>query len=267
MAIRNDLLYQENIITEDELNKIINPLDDETLEEYGTDLALKGYTFVVKEFIDKINSFFEYGHFNKYIKTYKKVEEKQVIVRYRRKLCKDGGYVDCYADDDGAEAYETEFVQTKYVQTDIKDNKYNISYMLGKEDYKIYNSDENFEIENDKENLPEEYLPLRKANISEIINNIQQIKKLFLGLNVMTKKVALGFIEDILKGIKSAREENKDMYERQEYFNKKLQSAKLDGLKQNYITYYNEYEDLMAKQSLWVKKSKHTRGEELDYGL
>ena len=267
MAIRADLLYKENIITEDELNKIINPLNDDILEEYGADIALKGYSLVVKEFIDKINSFFEYGHFNKYIKTYKKVEEKQIIIRYRRKLTENGEYIDCYADDDGAEPYETEFIQTKYVQTDVKDNKSSWKYVLGKEDYKVYNSNENFEIENDKEKLPNEYLPLRKANISEIVNNIEKIRKLFFGLNVMTKKVALGFIEDILKGIKAAREENKGMYEREEYFNKKVQSAKLDSLKQNYIAYYNEYEDLMAKQSLWVKKSKHTHGEELDYGL
>ena len=38
-------------------------------------------------------------------------------------------------------------------------------------------------------------------------------------------------------------------------------------LKQNYVAYYNEYEDLMARQSLFIKKAKHTDGKELDKGL
>ena len=246
MAIRNDLLYQENIISQDELNKVLNPLDENILEEYGADLALKGYTLVVQDFINKINSFFEFGHFNKYSKSYKKVEETQTIIRYRRKLTEDGEYVDCYADDEGAEPYEVEFTQTKYVLD--KSNKDNIV------------------IESNEE-VPNEYKPLITANITEIINNIEKIKTLFFKLNVMTKKVALGFVEDILKGISEAKIENKNMYDNKQYFNKEVQSQNLGSLKNNYIKYYNEYEDLMARQSLWVKKSKHTHGEELDYGL
>ena len=56
MAIRNDLLYQENILTQSELEQIINPFDNDMLEKYGDDIGLSGYPEIVNQFIKKVNS-------------------------------------------------------------------------------------------------------------------------------------------------------------------------------------------------------------------
>ena len=246
MAIRDDLLYQENILTQSELEQIINPFSKDILEKYGSDIGLSGYPEIVKEFINKINSYIEYGNLDINNKNYKKVVEEQKIVRYRKKVT-DTEYVDCLADSDGAEPYEYTFTTIKYVQDNNGEN--------------IYTS----EIEDTT--VPPEFNSLKKCNISELINNIEKIKFLLYNEKVITKKVAVSLLDDIIAGIETAQEENEKQYLNKQYFNKDVQSKNLPLIKQNYISYYNEYEDLLARQSLFIKKAKHTDGKELDIGL
>ena len=245
MAIRSDLLYEENILTQSELEQIVNPFDNDILEKYGDDIGLSGYPEIVNQFIKKINSFIEYGNFEKYNKNYKEVIEEHKIIRYRKKV-NETEYIDCLADSDGAEPYEYSFKTTKYVE----DKK----------------SSDNAYSEIDVE-LPKEFEPLKKCDITLLLNNLEQIKYLLYNEKVITKKVAVSLLDDIIAGIENAKEENFNSYINKEYFNKDIQSKNLPLLKQNYINYYNDYEDLMARQSLFIKKAKHTDGKELDKGL
>ena len=246
MAIRSDLLYQENILTQSELEQIINPFDEDILEKYGANIGLSGYIEIVNEFIKKINSFIEYGTFNKFDKNYKEVVEEQKIIRYRKKV-NDNEYIDCLADSEEAEPYEYTFKTIKYVETNEEQD--------------------NFYIELDNISVPPEFEPLKKCNISVLINNLEKIKFLLYNEKVITKKVAISLLDDIIAGIEEAQKENYKAYQNKEYFNKDIQSANLPIIKQNYISYYNQYEDLMARQSFFIKKAKHTKGKELDYGL
>lgn len=245
MAIRKDLLYQENILTQSELEQIINPFDKDMLEKYGDDIGLSGYPEIVNQFIKKVNSFIEYGNFNKYNKNYKEVIEEQKIVRYRKKV-NENEYIDCLADSEGAEPYEYTFKTVKYVEEKgATDNVYS-----------------QLDVE-----LPKEFEPLKKCDITLLLNNLQQIKFLLYNEKVITKKVAVSLLDDIIAGIDNAKDENFKQYINKSYFNKDVQLKNLPLLKQNYISYYNDYEDLMARQSLFVKKAKHTDGKELDKGL
>lgn len=286
MAIRNDLLYQENIITQEELAKIINPISDELLDEYGGDISLSGFSKVVAEYISKINSYLEYGNMNKFNKDYEETEVETPIIRYHRLtdyiLCDENDegaevveqeinqynsngniistkkqkvymkkvepyYIDCLADDEGAVAYETTVKTKKFIEKkSAKD-----SFIF---DTKI-------------ENLPSEFLSLSKVNISMLINNLEKLRTLFFDIKVMTKKVSLTFFDDIIESINNVRQQNEDCYKNKEYFNRDVQIKNLPILKAQYISLYNAYEDLMARQSLFIKKAKHTHGEELDRGL
>ncbi len=259
MAIRQDLLYKENIITQSQLEQIINPFNDELLEKYGSDIGLSGYVEVVNQFIKKINSFIEYGNFNKYNKNYKEEVEEQKIIRYRKKV-NDNEYINCLADDEGAEPYEYTYTTKKYVEIEPK---------------YTYKGFTKVEVEQDNDNvyseldieLPAEFEPLKKCDITVLLNNIEKIKYLLYNEKAITKKVALSLIDDIVTGIENAKQENFNQYTNKQYFNKDIQIQNLPLLKKNYISYYNEYEDLMARQSLFVKKAKHTNGSELDKGL
>lgn len=245
MAIRKDLLYQENILTQSELEQIINPFDNDILEKYGDDIGLSGYPEIVNQFIKKVNSYIEYGNFNKYNKNYKEVVEEYKIVRYRKKV-NETEYIDCLADSEGAEPYEYTFKTKKYVEDSQGQN--NVISEL--------NID-----------LPPEFKPLKKCDITLLLNNFEQIKQLLYNEKVITKKVAVSLLDDIVAGIEVAKDENFQQYINKQYFNADIQSKNLPLLKQNYIAYYNEYEDLMARQSLFIKKAKHTDGKELDKGL
>lgn len=288
MSIRNDLLYQENIITQEELAKIINPISDELLDEYGADISLSGYSEVVKEYVSKINSYLEYGNMNKFDKNYEEVEIETPIIRYHKLseyvLCNEDDenselietdinqynsdgeivstkkqkvymkkvepyYIDCLADDEGAVAYETTVKTKKYI---LKEQSKSKGFILSIELL---------------EKLPQEFLSLLKCNISAVINNIERLRNLFFDEKVMTKKVTLTFFNDILDAIEKIKQENKDAYINKQYFNKEAQLKNLPLLKAQYISLYNAYEDLMARQSFFIKKAKHTKGLELDRGL
>ena len=259
MAIRKDLLYQENILTQSELEQIINPFDEEILLKYGQDIGLSGYPNIVDQFIKKINSFIEFGSFKKYDKNYKEVIEEQKIIRYRKKI-NDNEYIDCLADSEGAQPYEYTFKTKKYVEIEKEYRFKNFNVV------EVEKENDNIYVELDVE-LPEEFESLKKCNISELINNLEKIRFLLYNEKVITKKVAISLLDDIITGIENAQDENFKSYVNKEYFNKDIQSKNLPLLKQNYITYYNEYEDLMARQSLFVKKAKHTNGSELNKGL
>ena len=259
MAIRKDLLYEENILTQSELEQIINPFDNDILEKYGDDIGLSGYPEIVNQFIKKINSFIEYGNFEKYNKNYKEVIEEHKIVRYRKKV-NETEYIDCLADSEGAEPYEYTFTTKKYVELEPK-----YTYKAFQK-VEVAQENDNAYSEIDVE-LPKEFEPLKKCDITLLLNNLEQIKYLLYNEKVITKKVAVSLLDDIIAGIENAKEENFNSYINKEYFNKDLQSKNLSLLKQNYISYYNDYEDLMARQSLFIKKAKHTNGSELDKGL
>lgn len=259
MAIRKDLLYKENILTQSELEQIINPFDKEILEKYGSDIGLSGYIDIVNQFIKKINSFIEYGNFNKYNKNYKEVVEEQTIIRYRKKVG-ENEYIDCLADSEGAEPYEYNYKTKKYVEIE-PEYKYK-----GFEKIEIDKPNDNIYTELDID-LPEEFEPLKKCNITLLLNNLEKIKYLLYNEKVITKKVAVSLLDDIVSGIENAMQENQQQYLNKQYFNKDVQIKNLPLLKQNYISYYNQYEDLLARQSLFVKKAKHTDGKELDKGL
>lgn len=259
MAIRNDLLYEENILTQSELEQIINPFDNDILEKYGDDIGLSGYVEIVNQFIKKINSYVEYGTFEKYNKNYKEVIEEHKIIRYRKKV-NENEYIDCLADSEGAEPYEYTFTTKKYVEIEPK-----YTYK-GFQKSEVSQENDNVYSEIDVE-LPKDFEPLKKCDITLLLNNLEQIKFLLYNEKVITKKVAVSLLDDIISGIENAKQENYNQYTNKQYFNKDVQLKNLPLLKQNYVSYYNEYEDLMARQSLFVKKAKHTNGKELDKGL
>ena len=261
MAIRSDLLYKENIITQSELEQIINPFDNDMLEQYGSDIGLSGYPEIVNQFIKKINSFIEYGNFDKYDKDYKEVIEEKTIIRYRKKV-NDNEYIDCLADSEGAEPYEYTLKIKKYVEIQPQ---YVFNFRKFEKE-KIQTENDNVYSQIDVD-LPPEFESLKRCNVTLLLNNLEKIKYLLFNEKVITKKVAVSLLDDIISGIENAQNENFQQYINKAYFNKELQSKNLPLLKKNYITYYNEYEDLMARQSLFVKKAKHTNGKELDKGL
>lgn len=286
MAIRQDLLFKENIITEEELAKICNPISEELLLKYKDDISLSGFSKVVEEYVSKINSYMTYGNMDKLDTHYEEETVKEKVVRYHKltdkEICgkddlgaketeieiaqydKDGNYVgmkkqnmytktvepyyiDCLADDEGAEPYDY-YIETK-------------QYLVKKG----ASADELMNLEID--GLPDEFASLNTIDISMLRNNLENLRTLFFKLNVMTKKVGMSFFDDIIDAIKKCREDNLNAFKEKQYFNKEQRVALLPVIKQQYISLYNIYEDLMARQSLFIKKAKHTDGGELDIGL
>lgn len=245
MAIRDDLLYEENILNEKEVSQILNPFDEKILKEYGSDIALSGYTKVVEEYIKKINSFLEYNNCNKFDKHYKEVIQEYKIVRFRKKV-NENEYVDCLADSEGAQPYDYILKTKTYVEDEQgKDNVY-------------------IEFNND---LPKEFKSFNKCDITELINNFEKIKKLLYNEKVITKKVAINLMNDIIKSIEVAQSETKNWYLEKKFWNKEKQISNLPSIKQQYIEYYNLYEKLKSQQSFYVTKAKYTNGSEIDTGL
>lgn len=264
MAIRQDLLYSQNIITKDELNQVLNPLDEETLKEFGGSLGLDGYISVVQQYINKINDYLQYGNFDKNNKNYKKEVQTTNIIRYHKKI--NGEYVDCLADDDGAEPYTYTLQIDKYVQ---KENvkKVNSNYWY-KEETNV--KDENYdnvisEIENIE--IPNEFKSLLQCDITELMIDFSKIEELFYTKNKLTVKVAINFLQDILSSLDNAQYENEQQYLNKQYWNKELQNAKLPFIKEQYVKLYNAYEDGLSAQSFYIKKANHTSGTELDRGI
>lgn len=252
MAIRNDLLYSENIITKEELEVILNPLSDEILKEYGSDIGLSGYIKVVEEYILKINDYINYGNFNKSSKNYVKKTEIKNIIRYHRKV-NETEYIDCLSTDEGAEPYNYSLnIDTYEEDKKATDNIYSI---LDETDDKVL------------VDIPNEMKPLLKCDITEIEKNFEKIEELFYTKNILTAKVCINYLENLITTLKQAKEDNKQDFLNKKYFDKSLQYSKLPFIKDQYIDLYNAYEDGMALQSLFIKKAKHTDGKELDKGL
>lgn len=286
MAVRQDLLYKENIITQDELAKIVNPISEELLLKYKNDISLSGFSKVVEEYVSKINSYMQYGNMDRFDTKYVEETVKDKIIRYHRLtdriVCdkndldaekteievaqydKDDNfigmkkqtvytkktepyYIDCLADDEGAVAYDY-IVETK-------------QYLVKK------GSSSDNVLQLDIKDLPDEFASLSFVDISAVVNNIKNLETLFFKLNVMTKKVGISFFEDIIDSIKKCRQENEKAYKEQIYFNRDNRLEQLPILRKQYIQLYNIYEDLMARQSFFIKKAKHTDGSEIDIGL
>lgn len=263
MAIRNDLLYEENIVTRQELEKILNPLDEDTLREFGGSLGLDGYISVVQQYINKINDYLQYGNFNKNNKNYIKKVETTNIIRYHKKV--DGQYVDCLADDEGAQPYTYSLQIDKYIE---KENvkKVNSNFWYKQETKKEENYDNVIsEIENIE--IPNEFKSLLQCDITELMINFSKIEELFYTKNKLTVKVAINFLQDILSSLDNAQYENEQQYLNKQYWNKDIQNAKLPFIKEQYIKLYNAYEDGLSAQSFYIKKANHTTGTELDRGI
>lgn len=262
MAIRNDLLYKENIVTKEELQKILNPLDEDTLSEFGQHLGLSGYVSVVKQYINKINDYLQYGDFDKSNKDYVKTVETVNIVRFHKKV--NGDYIDCLADEEGAEPYTYTLSIDKYEQ---KENvkKVNSNFLFKNETKKEDNDNVVSVIENVE--IPNEFKSLLECDITELAINFSKIEELFFTKNKLTTKVAINFLQDIISSLQNAQYENEQQYLNKQYWNKEVQNAKLPFIKDQYIKIYNAYEDGLSAQSLYVKKAKHTNGSELDKGI
>lgn len=263
MAIRNDLLYEQNIITKDDLEKVLNPLDEDTLKEFGGDLGLNGYISVIKQYINKINDYLQYGNFDKSNKNFIKNVETINIVRYHKKI--NGEYVDCLADDEGAQAYTYTLKIDKYTEKETV-KKVNSNFWYKQETKKEENFDNVIsEIENVE--IPNEFKSLLQCDITQLMINFSKIEELFYTKNKLTVKVAINFLQDILKSLDNAQYENEQYYLNKQYWNKDIQNAKLPFIKEQYIKLYNAYEDGLSAQSLYIKKAKHTNGSELDSGI
>lgn len=262
MTIRNDLLYKENIVTKEELQKILNPLDEDTLSEFGQHLGLSGYVSVVKQYINKINDYLQYGNFDKSNKDYVKTVETVNIVRFHKKV--NGNYVDCLADEEGAESYTYTLSIDKYEQ---KENvkKVNSNFLFKNEIKKEDNDNVVSVIENVE--IPNEFKSLLECDITELAINFSKIEELFFTKNKLTTKVAINFLQDIISSLENAKYENEQQYLNKQYWNKEVQNAKLPFIKDQYVKIYNAYEDGLSAQSLYVKKAKHTNGSELDKGI
>lgn len=263
MAIRNDLLYKENIITKEELEKVLNPLDEETLQEYGDSIGLSGYISVIKQYINKINDYLQYGDFDKNNKNYIKEVESINIVRYHKKV--NGEYVDCLANEEGAEQYTYTLNLDKYIEKDnIKKVNSNFWYKEKVTDNEIKGNVicklENIEI-------PKEFESLLQCDITQIMINFSKIEELFYTKNKLTVKVAINYLQDILTALEQAKYENEQDYINKRYWNKQLQKEKLPYIKEQYINIYNAYEDGKSAQSFYIVKAKHTNGNELDSGI
>lgn len=265
MAIRNDLLYEQNIITKDDLEKILNPLDEETLKEFGGDLGLNGYISVIKQYINKINDYLQYGNFDKNNKNYIKEVQTINIIRYHKKI--NGEYVDCLADDEGAQPYTYTLSIDKYEQKE-RVKKVNSNYLFKKsiKEEQAENFDNVIsEIENIE--IPNEFKSLLQCDITELMINFSKIEELFYTKNKLTVKVAINFLQDILSSLDNAQYENEQQYLNKQYWNKDIQNAKLPFIKEQYIKLYNAYEDGLSAQSFYIKKANHTTGTELDRGI
>ena len=263
MAIRNDLLYKENIITKDELEKILNPLDEETLQEYGSSLGLAGYISVIKQYINKINDYMQYGDFDKNNKNYVKEVESVNIVRYHKKV--NGEYVDCLADEEGAEQYTYTLNLDKYTEKESV-KKVNSNFLFKKVKKEEEQTYDNVVSELDIE-IPKEFKSLLQCDITELMINFSKIEELFYTKNKLTVKVAINFLQDIINSLEQAKFENEQQYLNKQYWNKQTESAKLPFIKEQYIKIYNAYEDGKSAQSFYFVKAKHTNGSELDSGI
>lgn len=265
MAIRKELLYEQNIITKEELEKVLNPLDEETLSEFGGSLGLSGYISVIKQYINKINDYLQYGNFDKSNKDYIKTVETVNIVRYHKKI--EGQYVDCLADEEGAEPYTYTLSIDKYEQKE-RVKKVNSNYLFKKsiKEEQAENFDNVIsEIENVE--IPKEFKSLLQCDITELMINFSKIEELFYTKNKLTVKVAINFLNDILSSLENAKYENEQQYLNKQYWNKEVQSAKLPYIKEQYIKLYNAYEDGKSAQSFYIVKAKYTDGKELDSGI
>lgn len=260
MAIREELLYEENVLTQEELAKVLNPFDENILNEYGNDINLSGYSEVVSQYAGKVNSYIQYGNCDKNNKNYKEVIEQDKIVRYRVKI--NGEYFDCLPDTEGAEPYDYIFQSTKY----IEEQNQTIDFISLFKKQKQVDGD-NVVLEFTDIDLPEELKSFNKCDITPLLNNFARLKYLLYNEKVITKKVAVWLIKDILNGINQAKQELKQWYDEKRFFDKDKHIDELPLIKQNYVNYHNAYEKLKQKQSLNLVKADISDGKELDFGL
>lgn len=262
MSIRKELLYEQNIITKEELEKVLNPLDEETLTEFGASLGLAGYVSVIKQYINKINDYLQYGNLDKSNKDYIKKVETIDIVRYHKKI--NGEYIDCLANEEGAEPYTYTLSIDKYEQKDnikkVSSNSWFKKSIEQEQTDNVVSEIENIEI-------PTELKSLLQCDITELMINFSKIEELFYTKNKLTVKVAINYLQDILTALENAKYENEQQYLNKQYWNKEVQNAKLPYIKEQYIKLYNAYEDGLSAQSFYIKKAKHTNGNELDSGI
>ena len=189
MAIRNDLLYEQNIITKEDLEKVLNPLDEDTLREFGGSLGLDGYISVIKQYINKINDYLQYGNFDKNNKNYIKEVHTINIVRYHKKI--NGEYVDCLADEEGAEQYIYTLAIDKYIEREnIK--KVNSNFLFKQIQQEQEPSDNVISVIENID-VPEEFKSLLQCDITKLIINFSKIEELFYTKNKLTVKVAIFF--------------------------------------------------------------------------
>ncbi len=262
--INNELLIDGNIISQDELNKILSPFSPEELLKYAEQLSLTGLNKDITDYIQKYNSFLSTGDTESFNPNCRIVSETKTVKLYHRLIQDVDGknvYENCTPDTDGAIAYDYTYTINKVEL--VSGNAEALKMFASKTDgYKQAMSDSLYcYIDDVKDN---NLVGLYYADYNDFVKDFSVLEEIFLYNPFMTNRVILEVINDLLNNLDELKKWNKNNYNNEAYFNRSELQEKLGYLKMMYIAYYNAYEKAC---NFGFGGHKTTNGSELDEGI
>lgn len=232
-----DLLISSKLISDLELQQILNPFTEEELKQYSKDLTLSGFELDFKNFFDSITKFMQTGDSTDF---YKEIQSQKATTIIRYKKLVDGVWISCLKNEDGAVAYD--FQYTPYI--------------------KVYNNEKSEYVSVIDGDIPKDLEALKIFSYNDVATNLINIQNLFINSDRFPKLLAIELLKDIQTKLEALRQQV--ISNKGKYWDKDLYEVELKNLKRNYIQSHNALEDI--SKPLGYNRN-YTDGNELDKDL
>lgn len=250
---RDDLLFEGNRISEEELGKILNPIKEDELDKYDSLLNLEGMFKDIEDFYEKFFAYIQTGNAGSYDKNYEIVEETKTVTRYHKKIptlkpelvndeieleqtSDNDIWIDCMANDEGAVAYDYTYTFKKLIQK--SSDKLRAEYLTGQE---LFDSNLKSLVSLGL-SLPENLKALDTININDTIKNLVDLKEIFIDNPQFSNRVCIMLIDCILESLYETIGNIELKYKNKTLINITELIKQLPALKANWIACYNAYE-------------------------
>lgn len=274
-----ELLVKGNRLSTQELADILNPIKQEDIDKYDRILNLEGLFKDINDYFEKFIAYLQTGNSAQYDKSFQIIEETVTVKRYHKKVpsmtIKDVNnnleleqtsdneiWIDCSADDEGAVSYDYSFTRQKLVEK--PDNTVlALAQLFNKLDTIKTGKSANNLLSAGLE-LPENLKALNYININDTIENINQLREVFVDNQQFSNRVCLMFINSVLNSLQETINKLKKSYQEGSIVNIKQFIALLPSLRANWKACYDAYE---KAKNLGFSGYKKANLDDLDRGF
>lgn len=247
------LLFKGNRLSEEELADILNPIKQEELDKYDKLLNLEGLMTDIEDFYEKFIGYLQTGNSAQYDKNYQTIEETVTVKRYHKKVptlkpeiiddeieleqtSDNDIWIDCTADTEGAVSYDFTYTRKKLFEKGNEKIRYDL--LTGKE---IFEGNLKNIIETNF-SLPPNLKALNTININDTIQNLLDIKDVFIDNPQYSNRVCIMLIDCILEGLNDIINNIEVKYKQKDLIDVSKLVLQLPSLRANWKACYDAYE-------------------------